>query len=49
MVEKYGQIFTRGYVPTEDSIIIGGGLYLCGNNSSNFFPGFASLTPGFQL
>ena len=34
---------------TEDSIIIGGELFLRENNLSNFFPGFACLLPKSHL
>ena len=48
--EKYGQIFTGELeLCNEDSIVIGGELFLRGNNVLNFPPGFACLQPRFHL
>ena len=50
MVENHGLIFTGEFQSfAEESMIIGGGLYLCENNSSNFSQRFASWKPGFHL
>ena len=50
MTEGYGKIFSGELeFCSEDSIVIGGGLFLCENDFSNFSPGFACLLPRFHL
>ena len=50
MTEGYGEIFSGGLEScNEDSIIIGGELFLRENNVPNFSPGFACLLPRFHL
>ena len=49
-VERYGQIFTGEFeLRYEDIIIIGGELFLRGNNLSNFSPGCACLQTRFHF
>ena len=50
MTEGYGEILSGELeLCNEDSIIIGGELFLRENNFSNFSPGFACLLPRFHL
>ena len=50
VTQKFGQIFTEELeLGNEDSIIIGGELFLLGNNFSKFSPRFACLQLRFDL
>ena len=50
VTEKYGQICTGELeLRNEDIIIVGGELFLRGNDFSNFSPWFACLQPRFHL
>ena len=50
VTEKYGQIFTGELaLCVEESIIIGGKLFLRENDLSNFSPGLLCLQPRFHM